>query len=192
MHIVQIDTQVASSRRPRALPVKSIRVALVSMPFFSAKAPSIQLGLLKAIANNAGFLTTTFHLNVDFSARIGSSLYESICDHRGHLGEWIFSTAAFGHKTGVDRMMVLDIFSKDESVLRMARSSTGIGTDSALAELLDRLQGQLAPEFLEDAIRSIRWEHFDVVGFTSTFQQNPDSIYRVMKHLFTASTILAL
>ena len=47
-------------------------VVLVSMPFMDASRPSIQLGLLKALADAHGFTARTLHANLDFAARIGA------------------------------------------------------------------------------------------------------------------------
>jgi len=54
---------------PAAAGVAPFRVALVSMPFGTDAAdPSIQLGLLRAIAEEAGFPTDTYHLYLDLAA----------------------------------------------------------------------------------------------------------------------------
>ncbi len=74
------------------------RVALVSMPFVAHFRPSIQLGLLKAIASSHGFPVETFHLNLDFASQIGPESYEVFCDYGRNfrLGKWLFSVTAFG------------------------------------------------------------------------------------------------
>src|SRR5262245_37893117 len=72
-------------------------VVLVSMPFLDATGPSIQLGLLKAIAEQAGFPVRTLHANLDFAALIGAEPYRRLAQHRGPLvGDWLFSVEAFG------------------------------------------------------------------------------------------------
>src|SRR5215831_6710896 len=72
------------------------RVALVCMPFASAKIPSIQIGLMTAIAEQAGFETDAYYFNLDLAAKISPDLYEQMCEHRGNLtGEWVFAKAAF-------------------------------------------------------------------------------------------------
>src|SRR5882757_4852860 len=72
------------------------RVALVSMPFMETSRPSIQLGLLKAVAEQHGFGVRTLHANLDFAVRIGVDRYDRLCQARGPLaGEWLFSVAAF-------------------------------------------------------------------------------------------------
>src|SRR5262249_46960118 len=72
-------------------------VALVSMPFVVATRPSLQLGLLQAIAAEQGFPVTALHLNLDFARQIGAELYDALCQHRGRLiGDWLFAAQAFG------------------------------------------------------------------------------------------------
>src|SRR6516225_6818308 len=86
------DTLEEAFERHSALPV-----VLVSMPFMDPYRPSIQLGLLKALAARCGFPVRTCHAYLDFAAAIGADLYKRLCDHRGALiGDWLFSLAAFG------------------------------------------------------------------------------------------------
>src|SRR5271166_3381453 len=76
----------------------TLRVALVSMPFWpDAGTPSPQLGLLRAIAEEGGFATDTYHLYLDLAARLSPKVYANISETGGHMtGEWLFSVAAFG------------------------------------------------------------------------------------------------
>jgi ribosomal peptide maturation radical SAM protein 1 len=143
----------------------SFRVALVSMPFASAKRPSIQLGLLKSILVSHGFPTTTFHLNLDFAVQIGATLYEELCSHRGpQIGDWLFSRAAFGDDApDVDGRLIRDF---DDTISRLLRD---LGKTS---EVLLQLRDEDAPRYLDHLMKSVLWADFRVVGFTSTFQQN--------------------
>ena len=80
----------------RGAPVahRSVRAALVQMPFASAEMPSIQIGLLAALARRAGFRCDTLHLNLELAARM-SDCYESISEHFDRMsGEWLFAVAA--------------------------------------------------------------------------------------------------
>src|SRR5829696_4425596 len=74
-----------------------LHIVLISMPFMEHDRPSIQIGLLKAIADHHGFSVKTLHANLDFAARIGPDYYRALCEHRGPMiGEWLFSLEAFG------------------------------------------------------------------------------------------------
>src|SRR5690554_5705256 len=72
-------------------------IALVAAPFNSFRRPSIQIGLLAAIARQSEWSARTHHLFLDFAAMIGSELYERIANDRGvAVGDWLFSVEAFG------------------------------------------------------------------------------------------------
>src|SRR5437764_8885124 len=72
------------------------QVVLVCMPFMDAYCPSIQIGLLKALATAHGFSARSLHANLDFAAQIGLDYYQRLSQHRGHMvGEWLFSLEAF-------------------------------------------------------------------------------------------------
>ena len=145
------------------------RVALVSMPFDVHFRPSIQLGLLKAIASSHGFPVETFHLNLDFAHQVGPEPYEAVCEYertfgRGALGEWLFSVAAFGDEAPDHGRRLLDHYPTY--------------TERFLAEIeqpeeyLLTLRDKEVPKYLDRLMETIAWDRFEVVGFTATFQQN--------------------
>lgn len=155
----------------RAIPVGRLRVALVSMPFGSGMWPSIQLGTLAAVGRQHGFPTDTKHLNLDFKARLDPNLYEALCTSRcWPLGEWLFSSAAFGPDApgspGADR----DLLDRELPELdrRLAVAGADRGTLRAVRE-------EVVPAFLEDVLAGEGWHRYDVVGFSSVFQQNAAS-----------------
>lgn len=135
---------------------RALSIGLVTMPFVSIWRPSLQVGLLSAIARMHGFGVETFHLNLDFAATIGSDLYHSLCQQRTWLaGDWLFSHAAFGSAAPDphDRFLDGDFEGIDAGRLRELRHTE-------------------VPGYLDRMISTIEWDLFDVVGFTSTFQQN--------------------
>lgn len=142
--------------RPRS----SGRLALVSAPFNSYRRPSIQLGLLAAIAREAGWQVKTHHLFLDFAAMIGEDLYERVANDRGlAVGDWLFSVAAFGTAA------------PDADGSRLTR-------DSALRDeqALLGVRRDIVPRFVALAAAEIARARPEVVGFTSTFQQTAASI----------------
>jgi ribosomal peptide maturation radical SAM protein 1 len=147
----------------------AIRVALVSMPFVSISRPSIQLGLLKAIAVAKGFHAETFHLNLNFAQQIGSRQYEALCRHRGRMfGDWLFSLAAFGERApDLNGALLRRYPSEVEGLLKDA------GTTE---ERLHELREVEAQRFLETSLKMEAWGGFTVIGFTSTFQQTVASV----------------
>jgi ribosomal peptide maturation radical SAM protein 1 len=139
------------------------------MPFVTARKPSIQLGLLKSIAAAQGFNVTTFHLALNFARQIGSTVYEALANHRGPLvGDWLFSAAAFGAETPDPSERFLSEYGTQLRCLL-----TELGTDPL--GYLHSLRGHDVPTYLDRMVELVNWGAFQVVGFTSTFQQNAAS-----------------
>jgi len=165
-------------------PAGTFRVALVCMPFATASRPSIQLGLLAAIAEQAGFLTDTYHLNLELAARLTPEVYEPLCNHRGHMtGEWLFSVAAFGEQAHSDDEAYFTAF--PEVISRVQQPGKG-------AAYLSRLRHEILPRYIEDCLTMVDWERYRVVGFSSTFQQNVAclALARRIKERYPAVKIL--
>jgi ribosomal peptide maturation radical SAM protein 1 len=139
------------------------------MPFVTSGRPSIQLGLLKAVAQGHGFPTRTFHFTLDAAQALGVRLYEAVCDMPRALllGEWLFSPAAFG-PTAPDP--------EGEFVRPGRRTGRMVDWDVASPEELMHLRDCVLPDYLDRLIEQVDWAAFDVVGFTSTFQQNAASL----------------
>jgi ribosomal peptide maturation radical SAM protein 1 len=164
---------VLQPARPRALPQPSgapgetaagaFRVALVCMPFASAERPSIQLGLLTALAQRAGYPCDAYHLNLDLAAELSPSRYELFCEHRGHMtAEWLFAPAAFGAQAPDDEAY----FRAFPEELLWFRDA---GHDEAAVR---NLRHRVLPHFIEKCFRAVDWGRYRFVGFSSTFQQN--------------------
>lgn len=144
-------------------------LGLVCMPFVSHYRPSIQIGLLKAVAASHEFPADTLHLNLDFAEQIGAALYESICDFgRCFLGDWLFSVEAFGDAAPDPTGVFLHQFRASIEALT-AKTETS-------AEALRQLRDDAVPLYLDRMMEAHAWERFRVIGFTSTFQQNVASI----------------
>lgn len=144
------------------------RVALVCMPFGAANIPSIQICLLKSTLEQSGFAADTYHLNLDLAAQLGSEVYDYLCYHRGHMtGEWLFSKAAFRDLvSGKDNLFYADF--PDE--LKWIQTQ---GQDS---KFLSSLRHHVLPEFIHQCTESVDWNSYDLVAFSSTFQQNVASL----------------
>jgi ribosomal peptide maturation radical SAM protein 1 len=145
-----------------------LRVVLVAMPFMTTRCPSIQLGLLKALAAASGFPTRTLHANLDFAVRVGVDDYELLCQHRGPMvGEWLFSVEAFPDTAPDPDARMLDDLADGLSHLGRPHRE--------LRDKLLRIRGIDVPAYLDALVDSQPWEHAAVVGFSSTFQQNTAS-----------------
>ena len=160
-----VQTQISeATQKARA----SWNVALVSMPFVSMDRPSIQIGLLKAIATSYGFPASAFNLNLDFARQIGPELYDALCQYRGHLlGDWLFSLAAFGDDAPDPDDQFLETYYAEIAPL--------LNVTSVSFDCLRQIRHVEVTRYLDHLIDSIAWERFRLVGFTSTFQQNTAS-----------------
>lgn len=172
-----------SNADPRLLPetcssvtpgraARSLRVALVQMPFAITAWPSLGLSLLKSIATDAGHDVRIFYFNQAFQDEVGVDIYSKLA--RGApqnvdlLGEWLFSEALFGRDAATDERYLEEIF---EGGHPAHRKPTG-------GAIVDELRPQLAALrekatcFVDRLAASSDWCGYDVVGFTSTFQQH--------------------
>lgn len=140
------------------------RVALICMPFGAANIPSIQIGLLKSVLEQSGFRADTHHLNLELAAKIGPDTYDFLCYHRGHMtGEWLFSIAAFGSQVNIADEPFYTAFPDELKWIQ----EKGIGKD-----FLSELRHKLLPDFIAECIGNVDWSLYDLVAFSSTFQQN--------------------
>lgn len=147
-----------------------LKLALVCMPFASVATPSIQVGLLAAIASDAGFQVDSYHFNLDLAASLGTSFYEELCNHRGQLtGEWLFSLAAFDGEAPDSCGGFLSEFPREREWFKQQ-----LGPDYAGS--IEILRNKTLPEFLDRCLESVDWANYKLVGFTSTFQQNVASL----------------
>jgi ribosomal peptide maturation radical SAM protein 1 len=143
-------------------------VVLVSMPFMDAYQPSIQLGLLKALAAKHGFPARALHANLDFAAQIGMDYYQLLSQHRGTmLGEWLFSLEAFPDNAPDPDSQMLDHLA--HKLAYLAESPKELRAKLTKTRCID------VPSYLDALINSFPWHEAAVVGFTSTFQQNAAS-----------------
>lgn len=143
---------------------EGFRVALVCMPFGSVTRPSIQIGLLAAIAEQAGFETDPHYFNLDLAAQLTPVIYEALCEQGRHMtGEWLFAPAAFGLGKQGDEDIYFEAFPED---VEWAKS---IGKDR---DFLVELRRHILPCFVDRCLEAVDWARYRVVGFSSTFQQN--------------------
>lgn len=142
------------------------QVALVNMPFSYSKYPSIQLGTLSALLKSQGIPVDCHHLNVRFAHKIGVPLYEMICEKRALFGEWLFSYLLFrdNPKRAEYPRVFKPVF---EQIARQSGQPIGY---------FEEMATRIAPQFLTQAMTSMDWGQYKVVGFTSTFDQNVASL----------------
>ena len=158
---------------------RGFRVALVSMPFQWVRTPSIQLGLLSAIAESHGFPTQTFHLGLDCANRVGYSLYEELSQVRRRImGDWFFSNEAFPEDAPDRDARFLDDFADDAAMQLGKEASRASSAYGALRNRLTilRIRNEVIPAYLHAMATEIDWGQYSVVGFSCVFQQTVASI----------------
>jgi ribosomal peptide maturation radical SAM protein 1 len=179
--LVTLEPQDASNAESAS---NGFRVALVCMPFGSVMTPSIQLGLLAAIAMRAGFKTDTHYFNLDLAAELTPQIYEELCEQRQHMtGEWLFACAAFGADSPSDEDAYLKAFPEDVKWVE------SFGKDISFVVELRR---EILPAYIERCVAAVDWAKYRVVGFSSTFQQNVAclALARLIKERFPHVTIV--
>lgn len=156
-------------------PVPAQRVALINMPWASSHMPSIQCGLLKAELAQLGHSVDVHYPNLELAAHIGGRRYEQFVDFAGMrtllLGEWLFGTAAFG-RTDDDDDYLDTLADECPDFLNSMILPGSIKARDALLEL----RNDVLPRWIERIATSVQWQDYDVIGFSSTFEQNVASL----------------
>ncbi len=136
--------------------------------------PAIQIGLLTSLVKRAGFLADGFYFNLDLAAQIGQKRYEWLCEHHGQMtGEWLFTVAAFGDQRPAGSDDYLKAFPGQQ--IWCDADGRGIDGDAAARDLSE-LREQILPVYVDRCADSVDWSRYQVVGFTSTFQQTTASL----------------
>ncbi|MEV4350158.1 RiPP maturation radical SAM C-methyltransferase [Actinoplanes sp. NPDC049596] len=161
-----------------------MRIVLVSMPWATVDVPSLALGILSTrIAETMpDAVTETVYANLDFvdwaSEKIGldGAEYSFFAEdsYFTGCGDWVFSSALYG-----DRCWRNDEFDRVIA-----------GRLPADRREVARRLHELAPDAIEHLTGRILQLNPDLVGFTSTFQQNTASLAaaRRLKELAPAVT----
>jgi ribosomal peptide maturation radical SAM protein 1 len=140
-----------------------MRVLLLNMPFVSVSRPAIGIALLKARLAQEGIECITAYPNLLFAERVGLENYRLIDEKLSHalfLGDWLFAQHSFASE--------LDIATYVHTLEHHTR------TDGTFDTVM-RLRGEVGP-FLEECFERFSISDYDIIGFTSTFQQNLASL----------------
>jgi ribosomal peptide maturation radical SAM protein 1 len=141
-------------------------LALVSMPFGSTRLPSIQIGLLTAMAADRGWRAQGVYGNLAFAGLFGWERYERLCRQQFRLlGEWLFSVAAFADAAPDETLFL------DRSDLAGIEAELGLDRAALLA-----WRNETIPRFIHDLADQPLWAGLTAVGFTSMFEQTCASL----------------
>ena len=142
------------------------RVLLLSMPFAALERPSLGLGLLKPLLERAGVACDIRYLAFDFAEFVGLEDYLWVyggLPYTAFAGDWTFTRSLYGDRPDVDAGYAEQILRRiwqleEHEIARLGRVRA------------------YCDHFLDHCLASTTWEDYDVVGFTSTFEQNVASL----------------
>ncbi|MGQ9920380.1 MAG: RiPP maturation radical SAM C-methyltransferase [Desulfobacca sp.] len=139
-------------------------VLFVVMPFGALEAPQVGVSTMKAQLRRHGLACDIAYLNFPFAAALGPDNYQEIINYAGtlFLGEWLFAQnlfpASLDHQGYIDNILI-----------------KGGGFDAAKVQrLLDWTH--LIEPFLNFCLAEVAWERYEIIGFTTMFEQNLASL----------------
>lgn len=143
-----------------------MRVALVNLPWASLDVPSLALGILQRSVSEAipDAQVDVLHANLDYVDWVTERTEFSLADYQYYsldsyflgCGDWIFSAALYGNSSSAT----------DRFNLYLA------GRANEKRIVVNRVLRELATDFISTLAETIVSTSPDVVGLTSTFQQN--------------------
>jgi ribosomal peptide maturation radical SAM protein 1 len=142
------------------------RVLLLILPFLTLRRPHLGVALLKAGLGQVGIDCDVRYFNFRFADIIEASLYDRIAENSPshHLaGEFIFTSALYGE----------DAYPFEDFKASVADYMRPYPED--FLQQLDRCRN-LSPIFIHECANQIDLNQYDIIGFTSTFQQNMASL----------------
>jgi len=154
-------------------------VLLLNMPFVSLSRPAIGISILKARLAQEGVSCSIGYGSVFFAEWVGLQRYELLLERISpamFAGDWLFSQWLF---PGRDHSIYL-------ATLRRELNEN----EQDYAAMLE-MAGQVEA-FLEGCLERFQIARFDIVGFTTTFEQNLASLAlaRLIKARFPEKTIV--
>jgi ribosomal peptide maturation radical SAM protein 1 len=162
----------------------SPRVAFVVMPWAESRWASIGVSLLKSSLTLASIDSDVIYPNLDFAESIGSAIYNRISTTSPKttlVGEWLFSECSADCNRDDDERYLRDILLAEHSAFFDFSTIFRIGEVRTLTT-----------PFLDALAQHRIWDRYDIVGFTSTFQQNTAvfGLARRLKELHPNLTII--
>lgn len=142
------------------------RVLLLSMPFGALDRPSIGLGTLKAGLAADGIACDVAYPALTFAAFTGVRDYQWVAGdlpHTAFAGEWLFTEQLYGRRPDQDARYEAEVLHSTWQL------------DAAAVRRLRRIRAWCRP-LLDHCMAGYDWDKYDVVGFTSTFEQNIASL----------------
>ncbi len=135
----------------------------VSVPHY----PSLGLGLLKPALQAVGASCDIRYFSLNYVDYVGAETHDcltTVAYYMAHVGEWVFSGAAHEHND-VGTAFLTDCF---------AREHPDFNTPARLLMFLRAHRS--APAFIEQCYEAVDWGAYDIVGFTTSYQQTMASL----------------
>jgi hypothetical protein len=156
-----------------------LRTLLLNMPFVSLARPAIGVSLLKARLAEEGYSATVAYGSLFFAERVGLPSYEMLLERVSpamFVGDWLFSQWLFPER--------------DHSTY-IATLKHHLAERPADFESVMAMRDEIRP-FLEACLTQFHIGEFDIVGFTTTFEQNLASLAlaHMVKARFPAAIII--
>lgn len=144
------------------------RLITCVMPGGSVHFPSLGLSTLKAVLATSRVSMDIRYFNIDFAQAIGAIRQKWFIE-QAPLGaqfvEWLFSGVAFGGPKSHDETYMREVI--------LNKYGSFFGLDKA--KEIPKLQS-LARDFILYCLGAVDWAKYDVIGFSTMFQQNSPSI----------------
>ena len=139
------------------------RILLINMPFAAIESPSLALGLFKTRFINERIPCNVYYLNILFAEMIGWENYNFITHSPAiFAGEQLFAHILFSDQIPDDSKYYTDIVIPAKLPLEVPYR-------------LQQIKTKVIP-FLHYCLESVPWHYYDIIGFSSLFEQNLPSL----------------
>ncbi len=159
-----------------------MRVLFVVMPWCGIRASALGVSTLKAILERDGEKADVVYLNIRLATKMGAGPYQEMAEMGGGplSPEIYFRAACSGEDAREFASTVLPRYYRrlnPEAVRSLAAEWAGEG--GAMREFLARAErfcGETIPAFIEEAVRTVAWEEYDIIGMPLMFDQTCASV----------------
>jgi ribosomal peptide maturation radical SAM protein 1 len=152
-----------------------LTVALINMPVSATGYPNLGLSLLKSGLEAAGISADIFYFNLVYAEYCDPHLYSELANGAPRpsdlASEWLFSKTAWDTADDLDKLYI-------DNVLRghhPDHATEGVRPNEAFIKELIQLR-DLSEPFISRCLDWCDWGKYQVIGFSSVFQQQLASI----------------
>ncbi|WP_197660161.1 RiPP maturation radical SAM C-methyltransferase [Mobilitalea sibirica] len=145
-----------------------MKVLLISMPFAGVSFASMGLSSLRPVLEQEGIACEILYYNMYFRHFVGDTLDYDELARRSLMGEWVFGCELYGENWANSPRGSIEEISK----------VINSGADKKQCEILNLIlkYRKVAGAFLEQCIAEVDWDRYDIIGFTSVYDQQIASL----------------